>query len=167
MVALEGHWWKAKAILKKYKDDTTNPISDNGNTPLHIVIREGHNYFVTELLNFIQDGTLIEKQNSNSETTLHAAAIVDNKELVEILNNASKVLLSTYYKTQLNAFLYLMDVAENGQSHLPSDLELDLALKLVKIDPLLSLATRDDEVLMAISINFPSKLEFWEALMYL
>ncbi|GJT12800.1 putative reverse transcriptase domain-containing protein [Tanacetum coccineum] len=94
MVALEGHLWKAKSILKKYKYATTNHISDNGNTPLHI-------------------------------TTLHAAAIVDNKELEKNLNNASKVLLN---------------------------LKLDLALKLVKIDPLLSLATGDDEVLIA-SLN--------------
>ncbi|GKA01972.1 ankyrin repeat-containing protein [Tanacetum coccineum] len=61
MVALEGHWWKAKAIFNKYKDAATNPISDNGNTLLHIV------------------------QNSNGETTLQVAAIVDNKELVKTI----------------------------------------------------------------------------------
>ncbi|GKC30561.1 hypothetical protein Tco_1037855, partial [Tanacetum coccineum] len=37
MVALEGHWWKAKAILRKYKDAATNPVSDNGNTLFHLV----------------------------------------------------------------------------------------------------------------------------------
>ncbi|GJX81430.1 ankyrin repeat-containing protein [Tanacetum coccineum] len=128
IVALEGHWWKAKVILKKYKDAATNPISDNGNTLLHIVVREGHNYFVKELLNFIQDGTLIEEQNLNGETTLHTVVIVDNiyvaellvkkrKELLGILNNDSKVpLLSAYYKTQLNTYLYLIDVTENGPS---------------------------------------------------
>nr|GEZ94796.1 hypothetical protein [Tanacetum cinerariifolium] len=123
------HWWKAKAILKKYKDAVINPIIDNGNTLFHIAVREGHNYFVTELLNFIQDGTLIEKKNSNGETTLQAAAIVDNKELLRILNNDSKVpLRSAYYKTHLNTFLYLMDVTENGSSHLPLDLELGVKL---------------------------------------
>lgn len=140
MVALEGHWWKAKAILKKYKDAASNPISDNGNTLLHIVVREGHNYFVKELLNFIQDGSLIERQNLNGETALHTAAIVDNKyaaellvkkrkELLGILNNDSKVpLFSAYHKTQLNTFLYLMEATENGLSHLPSDLELGVKL---------------------------------------
>nr|GEU43164.1 ankyrin repeat-containing protein [Tanacetum cinerariifolium] len=98
MIALEVHWWKAKPILKKYKDAATNPISDNGNTLLHIVVREGHNYFVKELVNFIEDGTLIEKQNLN-----------------------------------------------------------DLALKLVKIDPLWALATRDDKLirLFILALIFP------------
>ncbi|GJW41482.1 ribonuclease H-like domain-containing protein [Tanacetum coccineum] len=151
IVALEGHWWKEKA---------TNPISDNGNILLHIVLREGRNYFVKELRNFIQDGTQIEKQNLNGETTLHTAAIVDNiyaaellvkkrKELLGVLNNDSKVPLLS---------VKLLNKAISTKQY-------DLALKLLQIDPLFSLATRDD-VLVAITINFPSKLEFWEALMY-
>ncbi|GJT65169.1 ankyrin repeat-containing protein [Tanacetum coccineum] len=166
IVALEWHWWKAKAILKKYKDAATNSISDNGNTLLHIVVREGHNYFVKELLNFIQDGTLIEEQNLNGETALHTAVIVDNiyavellvkkrKELLGILNNDSKVPL-----INLELCVKLLNKAISTKQY-------DLALMFLKIDPLLSLATRDDDVLMAITINFPSKLEFWEALMSL
>lgn len=122
--AVEGCWWKANAILKNHKDAATQVIGKNGNTMLHLAVEIFQNYFVEKLLNFIEDGKDIEKKNSNGQTSLHIAAIVDNKyaaqllvqkrkELLAILDHkAHAPLLSAYNSMKLNIYVYLLEATK-------------------------------------------------------
>ncbi|GJX77331.1 ankyrin repeat-containing protein [Tanacetum coccineum] len=196
---MEGSWWKAKAILKNHKDAATKVISNNGDTMLHLAVKEGKNYFVNQLLNFIKDESKIQKllkhRNSEGNTALCTAAIVDNKQAAELLvNKSNEVLNVSEYRSnkplalafisgQISTFLYLLGVTRDGQGWLhsrttsrlgvhrlvakaTSTKQYNLALKLVEIPELLALATNGDFALMALTTNFPHELGFWEALIY-
>lgn len=93
IATVEGSWWKAKAILKNHRDAATNPISEDGNTMLHLAVGLGQNYFLENLLNFIDNGVDIEKQNSDGQTALHIAAIIDNRYAAQLLIKKRKELL--------------------------------------------------------------------------
>lgn len=122
--SVDGHWWKAKEILKTCEDAATERISDNGNTMLHLAVGMGQNYFVENLLNFIKKGKDIEKKNSVGQTALHIAAIVDNKyaaellvrkrkELLRILDHTAHTpLLSAYNNMNLETFIYLLEAGK-------------------------------------------------------
>ncbi|XP_071737177.1 uncharacterized protein [Rutidosis leptorrhynchoides] len=193
---VEGRWWEAESILKKHEDAATEAISNDGNTMLHLAVGIGQNDFVEKLLNFIQNGEDIEKKNSDGRTALHIAAIVGNKYATELLvlkrkqllgisdHKAYVPLLSAYYNMQLNTFVYLLEATEIKQQPLPLGLypgsgvqtgvnllitaiftkKYDLASALLNIYP--ELATRDDQVLMAMARTFPSDLDFGERLIY-
>ncbi|GJY48560.1 ankyrin repeat-containing protein [Tanacetum coccineum] len=92
-LAQKDHWSKAKSILKKHKDAATEVIGDNGDTMLHLAVREGKNNFVEMLLTFKDDDIEIEKQNSNGQTALHISAIVGNKYAAELLLKKREKLL--------------------------------------------------------------------------
>ncbi|KVH88656.1 Ankyrin repeat-containing protein [Cynara cardunculus var. scolymus] len=186
---VEGRWWRAEAILKNAKMAATEAISNDGNTMLHLAVELGQNDFVKKLLDFIDDGNEIEKQNLDGRTALHIAAIVGNtyaaellvkkrKELLGISDHKTHVpLLSAYYNMQLNTFIYLLEATEikhcvHSRLHPGVNLlitaiftkQYDLASKLAKVYP--ELATNDDQVLMAMVKTFPSELGFREALIY-
>nr|GEV00082.1 ankyrin repeat-containing protein [Tanacetum cinerariifolium] len=138
----KGHWSKAKSIFKKHKDAATEVIGDNGDTMLHLAVREGKNNFVEMLLNFKDDDIEIEKQNSNGQTALHIAAIVGNKFAAELLDGNNIIrMIYTPYRTFA-----------------------DLAWKLDNMYDNYAIPTY--EVLMAITRNFPTEISFWEALIY-
>nr|GEU52172.1 reverse transcriptase domain-containing protein [Tanacetum cinerariifolium] len=121
---LERHWWKAKSILKNNKGATTLAINDNGDTLLHLAVREGNNYFVKELLNFIKDEEQVENRNSYGHTALHIAAIVGNKDAAELLvekrpklleiedDEPNTPLLCAYLNKQANVFVYLWETTK-------------------------------------------------------
>ncbi|PWA44697.1 Ankyrin repeat-containing protein [Artemisia annua] len=193
---MEGSWWKAKAILKNHKDAATKAISKNGDTILHLAVREGKNYFVKQLLNFIKDGSEIKIRNVNGHTALHTAAIADNKQAAELLVNKNNKLLymsMTDVKVVIpleiaqiysyaNTFLYLLEVTPYGQElrksfdsgddfhsfliNATGRKQYNLALKLLEIPELLASAAEDDKALWTLAINFPPELGFWEALIY-
>ncbi|PWA38553.1 Ankyrin repeat-containing protein [Artemisia annua] len=187
----EGSWWKAKAILKNHKDaDATNMVmNSNGDTMLHLAVKEGKIYFLNQLLNFIKDGSEIKIMNSEGYTALHTAVIVDNKQAAELLVNKSnellhvhRPLLLAYEMGQINTFLYLLEVTENGlgllHSHVyrlavnhlfataTSTKQYNLALKLLEKPDFLTLAAKDDAALMVLTTDFPHELAFWEELIY-
>ncbi|PWA31946.1 Ankyrin repeat-containing protein [Artemisia annua] len=193
---VEGRWWKAEGILKNHKDAATEAISNDGNTMLHIAVGIGKNDFVRKLLNFIDDGKQIEKQNADGCTALHIAAIVGNKHAAELLvkkrkellgisdHKAFVPLLSAYYNMQLNTFVYLLEANDTKQQPLPLGLNTGSGvqtgvnllitaiytkqydLALRLVDIYPELATNDDQVLTAIAKTFPSELDFGEALIY-
>ncbi|GJZ03260.1 ankyrin repeat-containing protein [Tanacetum coccineum] len=155
---MEGSWWKAKAILKDH-NAATKVINNNGDTMLHLAVREGKNYFVNQLLNFIKDGSEINTMNSDGHTALHTAVTVDNKQVAELLVNKSNKLLDWLgWLSQLGIHHLLANATSTKQ--------YNLALKLVEIPELLALATKNDRALMALTTNFPHELGFWEALIY-
>lgn len=49
-------------IVRVYKESDLFLYS-NGDTMLHLVVKEGKNYFVNQLLNFIKNGSEIENMN--------------------------------------------------------------------------------------------------------
>ena len=126
---MEGSWWKAKAILKNHKDAATKAICKNGDTILHLAVKEGKNYFVKQLLNFIKDAREIKIMNKRGRTALHTAVIVDNKQAAELLVNKSNKLLYmclsdrgaviplelAQKRSHGNTFLYLLEVTPSGQ----------------------------------------------------
>ncbi|GKB65577.1 ankyrin repeat-containing protein, partial [Tanacetum coccineum] len=193
---VNGHWWKAKAILNEHKDAATEPITENGNTMLHLAVGMSQNYFVEKLLHFIQDRKDLEKKNSNGRTALHIAAIVGNKHAAQLLVDKRKELLeirdykallplnSAYNNMKLNTYVYLLKATKTIQqspnldcypdSYIRNAVKLlitaiftkqyDLALTMVEIYP--TLATRDNQILMAIAITFPPDLSPAEAFIY-
>lgn len=158
---LEGHWWKAKSILNNHEDAATLALSDNGDTLLHVAVREGNNYFLKKVLSIIDTGKQsiietgkqsiidtgkqIEKVNLEGHTALHIAAIVGNKdaarllvekrkELLQIEDNNSKIPLAcAYLNKQVNAFVYLWKVTQRiPESLLPEKLKKDTKKDIVK-----------------------------------
>ncbi|KAK9071023.1 hypothetical protein SSX86_009591 [Deinandra increscens subsp. villosa] len=145
---VEGCWWKAKSILKNYKDAAlknykdaalknlykdavTQVISENGNTMLHLAVEMGHNYFVEKLLNILEDED-IETKNINGRTALHIAAMVGNqyaaqllvqkrKQLLRILDDkAQSPLENAYNNKKLNTYAYLLNFEPPRSSDLRS-----------------------------------------------
>ncbi|PWA82776.1 Ankyrin repeat-containing protein [Artemisia annua] len=130
---MEGSWWKAKAILKNHENAATMVINNNDDTMLHLAVREGKNYFVNQLLNFIKDGSEIAIRNSQGHTALHTAATVDNKQAAKLLVNKSNELLNVktrvgnfvpldlaYFFGHIKTFLYLLEVARDMPGLFPS-----------------------------------------------
>ncbi|GJY25247.1 ankyrin repeat-containing protein [Tanacetum coccineum] len=129
-LAQKGHWSKAKSILKKHKDAATELIGDNGDTMLHLMVKEGKNNFVEMLLNFKDDEIESEKQNSNGQTALHIAAIVGNKYAAELFVKKGKGLLyipdheshvhfvSAYSNMQFQTFVYLLEAMATADGYL-------------------------------------------------
>lgn len=120
----EGCWWKATTILKNHKDAYEDVIDDNGNTMLHLAVKMGHNSFVENLLNFIQEGNKIETKNHNGQTALHVSAMVDNKyaaqllvqkrkELMDIVDQkAHTPLVSAYNSMKFTTYVYLLEMTD-------------------------------------------------------
>ncbi|KAJ9550874.1 hypothetical protein OSB04_014919 [Centaurea solstitialis] len=188
----EGRWEEAKNILKTTNHAATDAISD-GNTMLHLAVAKGQNDFVEKLLDYIDDGKDVEKRNLDGRTALHVAAMVGNKYAAELLvekreellgiqdNNGYVPLLCAYYNMQLNTFVYLLEATQAKKQPLPSALssgssviginhlitaiftkQYDLASTLVTKYP--DLATKDDQVLMAMARTFPREPTFGERL---
>nr|GEV30152.1 ankyrin repeat-containing protein [Tanacetum cinerariifolium] len=143
-VTLEGHWWKAKSILKNNTGAATLVISDNGDTLLHVAVREGKNYFLKKLLNIIDIREHIKEVNSEGHTALHIAAIVGNKDAAELLVEKSKELLKikddkskiplacAYLNNQVNAFVYLWKVTHDlTPEKLKKDTKKEVADRLI------------------------------------
>ena len=117
--------------MKNNIDAATEVISKNGNTMLHLAVVKGHNSFLEKLLNFIKKEEHIERRNSDGHTALHIAAIFDNrcaaellvrkrKRLLQISDNEDNIpLLSAYYNIKLSTYVYLLEVSETEQLHLP------------------------------------------------
>ncbi|GJZ63949.1 ankyrin repeat-containing protein [Tanacetum coccineum] len=126
----KGHRSKPKSIVKKHKDAATEVIGDNGDTMLHLAVREGKNNFVEMLLTFKDDDIEIEKQNSNGQTALHIAAIVGNKYAAELLLKKREKLLyipdheshvplvSAYSNMQFKTFAYLLEAIATADGYL-------------------------------------------------
>lgn len=110
---------------------------------LHLAVREGKNYLVEKLLNFIGKEEKIENKNTDGQTALHIAAIVGNKDAakllvkkrIELLNipddNSNLPFASAYFNGQVNTFEYLWEATEKynlpknaPKYHRPKDLIL-------------------------------------------
>lgn len=192
-VTIEGSWWKAKAILKNHENAATMVINKDGDTMLHLAVREGKNYFVNQLLNFIQNGSAITIKNSKGHTALHTAVIVNNTEAAKLLVNKNEKLLDVSMSDygqhiplyiacisgRINTFVYLLGVTKGGMGRFDFNLgvhfllaeititkQYNLALTLLKEPKLLALATKDHTSLLALATDFPPELGFWEALIY-
>ncbi|GJX25038.1 ankyrin repeat-containing protein [Tanacetum coccineum] len=193
---LERHWWKAKSILKNNIGATTLAISDNGDTILHLAVREGNNYFVKELLNFIKDEEQVENRNSYGHTALHIAAIVGNKDaaellvekrpkLLEIEDGESNIpLICAYLNRQVNAFVYLAETTmqEGVQVNFVPDRTFGENLFHTALftkqygEQLANLARKlvninphlanEPFTIVVLTRNFPSDIGFMEALIY-
>jgi len=190
---IEGHWWKIKSILKNNEGAAKLVISDDGDTLLHLAVRRGKNNFIKELLNFIGNGE-IENKNSEGHTALHIAAIVGNKDAAELLVEKRKELLeikddklnipvrSAYVSNQVNAFVYLWEaMKEKGfcseEYYFKFDRNFNekllrtvmfkkqygLAKKLVNIIP--GLANKPS-TFFEFTRSFPSDIGFGESLIY-
>ncbi|PWA71357.1 Ankyrin repeat-containing protein [Artemisia annua] len=148
------------------------------------------------MLCLMENQMLCLKVHSNGRTALHIAAIVGNKyaaqllvdkrkELLEITDHKAHLpLLSVYNNMKLNTYVYLLEATKSIQrsphldrypdTYIRNAVKLlitaiftkqyDLALKMLKIYP--TLATRDNQILMAIAITFPPDLSSAEAFIY-
>ncbi|PWA76617.1 Ankyrin repeat-containing protein [Artemisia annua] len=190
---IEGHWWKIKSILKNNKGAAKLVMNDDGDTLLHLAVRRGKNNFIKELLNFIGDGE-IENRNSEGHTALHIAAIVGNKDAAELLVEKRKELLeikdlklnipvrSAYVSNQVNAFVYLWEAMKdkdlcseeyyfvfdiNSNEKLLRTVmfkkQYGLAKKLVNIIPGLA---NTPSTFFEFTRSFPSDIGFGESLIY-
>ena len=114
-----GHWIE----ILIWDVDSDSDLPEQFNLTEIATVREEE-----KLLDFIEDGKQIEKQNSDGRTALHIAATVGNtyaaellvkkrKELLEIPDNKAYVpLLSAYCSMQLNTFVYLLEASDIKQS---------------------------------------------------
>ncbi|KAM0017486.1 putative ankyrin repeat-containing domain, PGG domain, ankyrin repeat-containing domain superfamily [Helianthus debilis subsp. tardiflorus] len=185
--AVDGCWWKAKSILKIHRNAATEVIHPNGNTILHIAVEMGDNYFVEKLLEFLKDREVIEKKNRNGLTALHLAALLGNTDAVQLLVQKRKEqveTLSSYEQEDEDDELFNA-VFKNGKfstsAYLlicapPSDYQqdvlfsaihtkqYDLANKLLYIFS--DYAGNNEDLLMALTITFPTDLSFMESLIY-
>ncbi|GKB50717.1 ankyrin repeat-containing protein [Tanacetum coccineum] len=187
----EGNWSRAQSILRRNRYEITIKINNVGETMLHLAVGEGKNYFIQKLLNSEQNEELIEDKNNDGRTALHIAALVGNKYAAELLvekkdnllyvkdNFGKEPLFIAYTNYQISTFAYLLEVTKTAENLLPTDhdsfeefiislihrKEYDLAFKLYKLH-LKSVKTPTDNVLMAITRNFPSDFSLGEALIY-
>ncbi|KAJ9550930.1 hypothetical protein OSB04_014975 [Centaurea solstitialis] len=194
--AAAGRWWEAESILQRDRWAARVATTYDGNTMLHVAVANGHNDFVKELLDFIDDGKEIEKQNSDGRTALHIAAIFGNTYAVKLLvnkrkellgladHNALVPLLSAYYNMKLDTFAYLLKVIgikqqtfsvgfypdpgiQTGASFLITLIfKKQYDLASAWVDKCPELVTKDDQVLMAMAKTFPPELGMGEALIY-
>ncbi|KAM0036721.1 putative ankyrin repeat-containing domain, PGG domain, ankyrin repeat-containing domain superfamily [Helianthus debilis subsp. tardiflorus] len=186
--AVEGCWWKAKAIMKIHKNAATQAITENGNTILHVAVEMGHNYFLEKLLELLESDH-IETQNSTGRTALHIAAEVGNeyaaqllvqkrKELLGILDhNGLSALHTAYINTKINMAASLIKSTPPSMSDTYSDndkqnafvaailtRQYDLTETLLKKFP--DYAVNHAEILRMITITFPNDLSFMESFIY-
>ncbi|KAI7748766.1 hypothetical protein M8C21_014988, partial [Ambrosia artemisiifolia] len=189
---VEGCWWKAKSILKIHRHAATEAITKDGNTILHLAVEMSQNYFVEKLLEFFKDGKDIETKNHMGRTALHIAALVGNKKAAQLLIKKRKELFliqddkeespldSALSNLKLNISAYLLkagqisDLSSFSGYHQQnivkaiciaiSTKQYDLASTLLYKFP--ALAPANDEILMAITITFPTDIGFRESLIY-
>ncbi|KAL9995191.1 putative non-specific serine/threonine protein kinase [Helianthus debilis subsp. tardiflorus] len=187
--AVDGCWWKAKSILKIHRNAATEVIHPNGNTILHVAVEMGNNYLVEKLLEFLKDREVIEKTNLKGLTALHVAALVGNtdaaqllvqkrKELLEIQDNNKKAPMDTAFANgKLSTCAYLLRCASPSDSSTYSGYhqqygllaailtkQYDLAVTL--LNKFSDCALYDADILMALTITFPTDLSFMESFIY-
>ncbi|XP_075475508.1 uncharacterized protein LOC142506209 isoform X2 [Primulina tabacum] len=87
-------WAKARALLEEDREARRNIISEIDETALLVAVAVGKksNYFVKELLNSMTPDALAI-QNSYGNTALHRAAMIGNKEIVDVLLDKNAALL--------------------------------------------------------------------------
>lgn len=161
--ALRGNWQEAKAVLDKYPDAFKVPITEMGDTVLHIAATTKWTTFVKELMKHMEEDDL-KRKNKAKQTALYIAAASGNvtiaKELAEKRNELT-LIHSGRKRTPLNiaalmgrremvSFLFRLtsfkDLSggDGGQrielllATISNDF-YDIALEILKMDP--SLAT--------------------------
>ncbi|KAF5812973.1 putative ankyrin repeat-containing domain, PGG domain, ankyrin repeat-containing domain superfamily [Helianthus annuus] len=188
--AVDGCWWKAKSILKIHRNAATEAIIPNGNTILHVAVELGHNYLAEKLLEFLKDGEVIEKENLKGLTALHVAARVGNTDAVQLLVQKRKELLEIQHSDEERELLriafkygkpstcaYLLRCAPPSDTSTFTDLHQQYALRTAIITKQYDLAETllnkfpdcaldDENVLMALTITFPTDLSFMESFIY-
>lgn len=80
--AFKGNWQQAKALLDTYPDIVGDPITEGGDTALHIAAAANHPNFVKELLKLMKKNDL-ERKNEQGQTALYFAAASGNVTIAE------------------------------------------------------------------------------------
>ncbi|KAJ0886658.1 putative ankyrin repeat-containing domain-containing protein [Helianthus annuus] len=193
---IKGDWSGVESILKENEGLTTEAISSDGSTILHIAVGIGHNDIVKNLIPYLSDEQVLKQRDSDGSTSLHIAAIVGNKDAACLLvkwnnkllrikdDNDAEPLQKAFENMHLDTILYLLKaVNENVDTELkpdtahPSDeIAVDLlvnaisakqySLALDLVQNFPKAASKSDNVLMAIAKSFPSGLDHWQTLIY-
>ncbi|KAL4564147.1 hypothetical protein LXL04_028199 [Taraxacum kok-saghyz] len=191
---LNGDFYLAEPILKKYKDTARVALRDDGSTILHLAVASGHKDFVQELVSYIKDEDYVLERSSDGSTALHIAAIVGNRYAAHLLVEKNKELLQikdhkgrqplhkAYENMHLDTIAYLFKASDDGNlgdtAHPDPGVELgvdlvinaifakeySLASELIENFP--QFAVKNEGVLMAIAKSFPSGLDYGETLVY-
>lgn len=80
--AFKGNWQEAKALLDTYPDIVGDPITEGGDTALHIAAAANRPNFVKELLKLMKKNDL-ERKNEQGQTALYFAAASGNVTIAE------------------------------------------------------------------------------------
>ncbi|KAK1437396.1 hypothetical protein QVD17_03187 [Tagetes erecta] len=191
--SVEGCWWKAKSILKNAASKL-EPITENGNTILHIAVEMGHNYFVEQLLEFLADGEdiiLLEAINDKGHTALHIAAVAGNINAARLLIQKRNRLLGitdrtgatpwdiSYDITKLDVYTFFLkstlsspQVEAGGNFGVALNAAIltkqyDLAQTLLKKNLIDNKdKTLDSMALATLSLTFPTSLGFMASFIY-
>lgn len=87
--ALKGDWDAAEELLLQNKSLIKTPITDGGEIALHIAAVEGHQFFVTKLLEIMEVGEM-NIQNAKGCTSLCFAAAAGHTRIARIMVRASR-----------------------------------------------------------------------------
>ncbi|XP_076904135.1 uncharacterized protein LOC143559443 [Bidens hawaiensis] len=177
---IKGDWSKVKSVLKRDVGLATEAVNSDGSTILHIAVGRGHNFLVKKLLSYINDEQVLKKRDFDGSTALDIAAIVGNKQAANLLVKKNKMLLrieddkgeqplhKAYEYMHLDTIGYLLKAVNDDNDIMLqyskfvvdflvsaiSAKEYTLASELLQKFP--ELASKSDNVLMAIAKTFPS-----------
>ncbi|KAF5789349.1 putative ankyrin repeat-containing domain, PGG domain, ankyrin repeat-containing domain superfamily [Helianthus annuus] len=182
---ITGQGSRAQSILERDERFLGFVMMNDGSTILHLAVEAGQNDFVKKLFSSLTDEQVLQQRENDGSTALHIASIVGNKHAAELLVKKNKELLrikdhkgkeplhKAYEHMHLDIIGYLLNaVNDDASAELQSsptgsvhpDDEIGGGLLLVKRFPML--ASKKDDVLVAIAKSFPSELDYWETLVY-
>uniref|UniRef100_A0A7N2MWI9 Ankyrin repeat-containing protein n=1 Tax=Quercus lobata TaxID=97700 RepID=A0A7N2MWI9_QUELO len=117
--AFKGNWKEAKAPLDLYPHMVRDPITEGGDTALHIAAATNHPNFVRELLKLMKKEEL-EIKNKYGQTALYLAAASGNVIIAEEMVEKNNKLTLTHIESGKRKFTPLHIAALLGHREMVS-----------------------------------------------